>query len=118
MLSSTRWWGIAPKKLNQQIIRPGPNSRSICLIRSTQPAVLRFEDPRVGVDRVERGGPGWGKHPGPATARHLPHRDLPPPTAREKLHVPDPDLTTVTLADAHLLGGPQTCCFAGCRRPG
>jgi hypothetical protein len=60
--------------------------------------------------------------------------------------VPDPDLTTVTLADAHLLGGPefvaqvredatavadelacacpklrpgpQTCCFAGCRRPG
>jgi hypothetical protein len=36
-----------------------------------------------------------------------PHRDLPPPTAREKLHVPDPDLTAVTLADAHLLGGPE-----------
>jgi inorganic triphosphatase YgiF len=38
ILSSTRSWGIAPKKLNQQIIRPGPNSRSICLIRSMQPS--------------------------------------------------------------------------------
>jgi hypothetical protein len=52
-------------------------------------------------------GPGWGKHPGPVTVRPLPHRDLPLPTAREKLHVSDPDLSTVTLADAHLLGGPE-----------
>src|SRR4051794_9708238 len=40
------------------------------------------------------------------------HRPTPPPPRsaapdREKLHVPDPDLTTVTLADAHLLGGPE-----------
>src|SRR3954451_11142709 len=40
------------------------------------------------------------------------HPTAPPPRSAAtdrpgELHVPDPDLATVTLADAHLLGGPE-----------
>src|SRR3954452_22474676 len=40
------------------------------------------------------------------------HPTAPPPRSAAtdrpgELHVPDPDLITVTLADAHLLGGPE-----------